>query len=467
MAWNLHIDEVLKACSGTLLQSGQEIFSGVSTDTRLNNEDKIFIALKGDNYDANEFLDKASASSAACIICHKSLSQQDLELINSQQVRPAIVLVKDTLLALQSLANYWRNKNNYKVIGITGTNGKTSVKEFLYSIMKDSQSVVASKGSLNNHWGVPITLLSANEEVEYIICEMGMNHPGELKILCDIAQPDFAMVTFVGRGHLEGMGTVEAVAHEKEEIYRHSKKDAVFVFNLDNKYTREMKDRYLSHKTITFSGKNTAPDVQFQLIKSDLSGIDFKGEISNYEFEQRAAVFGRHNIVNLMAASAMALAIGMNPEQIASALINCESTWGRNQLIHLDNGTQVLFDAYNANPDSMDAFFQCSGDVSISGKKVAILGDMLELGEESDAYHKEVGKKAAHYFDQIFYIGQFFKQFQEGLESAKTPKKAVISDTYKLSLANEIKSMLQPEDVVFMKASRGVHLEKFLDVFKE
>ncbi len=446
------LEDIIEGTSGKLVYASTTSFDGISTDTRVDNKGKLFIALKGDSFDAHDFLDKAVASGAAAILVHKN---EKLAKTNAVTV----IKVDDTLLALQNLGRYWRKKHRAKVVALTGTNGKTTTKEFLAQILSSKYKVCIPEGSFNNHWGVPMSLLQLNSTHDFMISEMGMSNPGEIAVLCKIALPDITMVTNVGRGHLEGVGSVEGVAKEKQEIYINSP-SSLKVFNLDNSYTRDMWNQFRHEKNdFTFSLKENLADVYFSSVKNDDSGIIVSGTIAGVASSATANVFGIHNAYNLAAAAAAALTCGMSAVDIWQSLNRCQTVWGRNQWVNLTGGARVLFDAYNANPESMNAFLKNTGSMITKGRKFYVLGDMLELGKHQKKEHQIIAKALKGIgFEKAYFVGENAALMKTELSG----KNLVISSAYKQELALELKSMLQPEDTIFMKASRGIKLEKFL-----
>jgi UDP-N-acetylmuramoyl-tripeptide--D-alanyl-D-alanine ligase len=229
MSWQIQLDELAKSIDGTILSRVSQVFQGVSTDSRKSNANLIFFALKGENFDAHNFLEQARDSGAAVLVVHKDVKIDNVSVIK----------VSDTLMALQKLGHYWRMKMKAKIVGITGTNGKTTTKDFAATIISTRYKTVQTKGSLNNFIGLPLSLLSMDDSTQVGIFEMGMSVPGEIATLAKIAVPDVALVTTVGRAHLEGMGSVETIAENKAHMYQFAKLDAVCVLNLDNPYTKK------------------------------------------------------------------------------------------------------------------------------------------------------------------------------------------------------------------------------------
>lgn len=464
MSWSLSSAEVTKVLKAKLVCGSETIFQSYGTDTREDLSSQLFIPLKGDNFDAHDYLEKAVEQGASGVLVHIDLDKSRLDSLKEINSDIIVLRVEDSLSALQELATDWRRRNNFKVIGITGTNGKTTTKEFVAQILSSAKKVYASKGSLNNHWGVPFTLLNASSDTEWVVCEMGMNHEGEIAKLCAIAEPDLVGVSFVGRGHLEGMGSVEKVALEKSQIYA-SSPNAKKIFNLDNFYTEMMKKDYFEENDLCF-GNHGDSDIKIKCSSSNFEKMTIEGEVLGIEFIANLPIYGEHNVTNLMMAVAFCSQAGMETEKIIKQLPNVQMAWGRNQ-VETIKGITVVFDGYNANPESMDAFLSNASKQKLDGEKHLVLGEMMELGDEAEQLHKDLGQRVRSLgFSNSHYFGSSFKHFKEGLGDLENGNKLVITDTYEESLALKIKSMLKPNDAVFIKASRGVHLERFLDLLR-
>jgi UDP-N-acetylmuramoyl-tripeptide--D-alanyl-D-alanine ligase len=451
----------VKATNGNYA-GAEMVMTGVSTDSREKLNGKLFIALKGERMDAHQFVAAAIGNGASAVMVH-----EDLPEFAALKSKAAFFFVNDTLKGLQDLAKFWRVKHDFLTIGITGSNGKTSTKEFLYALIKDFKPTVASKGSFNNHWGVPLSILSAGPDCEILILEMGMNHLGELTTLVRIAQPDIVGVTMVGRSHIGELGSQENVAKAKQEIYFASP-SAIGIYNVDNQWTRAMyADAKISARSrmITFSSHVPRSDVSIRAERLTSDAMQVTGEIGGVKGVASVKVFGRHNIVNLEAAAAFAWAAGMTPEAIWKKLNGLEaSSWGRNQWIKMPTGTMVLFDGYNANPESMTALLKNLYELEAMGKKFLILGEMLELGSESPSAHREIGELVGKInVDGLWFIGEHHKDVETGLRSTGFANPAFFSDKFDPAISQQIKSELSPQDVVAIKASRGTKLETVLE----
>jgi UDP-N-acetylmuramoyl-tripeptide--D-alanyl-D-alanine ligase len=457
----LKLEAVLKATGGKILSEKVKEFSGIGSDTRDDLGGLLFFALKGDAFDAHNFLEKAVESEAAGIVLHDATKAQPL------LDKVTVILVPDTLKALQDLAHFSRQNSSAKIVGITGSNGKTTTKEFANLMLATAKKVHMPQGSFNNHWGVPFTLLAEPEGTQVSLIEMGMNHAGEIKRLCEIAEPDVALVTMVGRAHIEAFGSEDKIAEAKEEIYKFSKSTATRIYNLENGWTNRMfvhhKKQYHNSKAMTFSSKDSGADVFLKIKSLSMSKLFVVGKIAGVEGEATVPVFGAQNLVNLMAASSICHAMGMTPKEIWKALPLCRTNWGRNQLVHLSSGAELLFDAYNANPDSMNALLDNVALLQNSGKKIGVFAQMKELGEHSAKLHEELGAKVGSSgFDIIWFYGADHGAFASGIESSGFHKKLYISDAYEQSLASQVANVLQLDDAVVVKGSRSMEMERFV-----
>lgn len=471
MVWKMSLTELLAGTGGKVISTKSTWFSSVGTDTRVDLKGQVFFALKGDRFDAHDFLEPAADKGAGAIVAHRLPPGPQLEALRA---KTTVVQVDDTLHALQSLGKFWRRKMKARVLGVTGTNGKTTTKEFTAAILATRFSVQYSKGSFNNHWGVPISLLTIGPEHQVAVIEMGMNHPGELRTLVGLSEPDAVAVTMVGRGHLEGVGGIEGVAGAKQEIYEFAPKGATMIFNKDNEWTRRMFERwgedgrFAAGRVIAFASDERVPaDLHLRLVDSGADFIRVAGEIAGVAGEAKVPVFGEHNVNNLMVAASFALDCGMTPAEIWKALPECRASWGRNQWVNLAGGGRVLFDAYNANPESMRAAIQSFSRLKSEGRKIAVIGEMREMGREAPAVHREIGETAGLAgFDAIYFVGQSTRDFEAGVKASGFSNNLVISDSYEQFLASGAGPVIDRADIVLMKGSRGVQLERILKDWK-
>jgi len=458
VACDLTVNEIVNAVGGLLIQGDPNFkINGIGTDSRFDLTGKCFFPLKGDIFDGHDYIQAAIKQNTSVVITHKDISCS----VN----HVSIIKVSDTLKALQDLALYWRKQLKSKVIAISGSNGKTTSKEFTKCLLGQNYKVTASQASFNNHWGVPLTLLSVNRDDDIAIIEMGMNHLGELKNLSKIAEQDVSVVTTIGRAHVGEVGSFENIVKAKKELYDFSP-GAQHIFNLDNKETNKIYLESSAKDKMSFSNKNKDATVFLYAEKLELSRILVKGHINGVSSEAWVPIFGKHNVYNVMVASCLALTCGMSADDIWSQLGNIKGTWGRSEIKNSKEGYNVIFDAYNANPESVLALHSTVNELDYKGKKYFIIGDMLEMGEESEQLHLQVIEKIKPYYDGLWYIGQHTESIHRLFDADKIGKNVFLSSTYEVVLAMKFHSMLNPEDLVLIKGSRGMKLESILEAWK-
>ncbi len=456
------VQAIIKATGAQSLSLKEKKFSGIGTDSRADLKGQLFIALKGEAFDAHNFLEAAVKQGAAGLLVHEENDQ-----VHKLKSLVTVLKVPDTLKALQRMGTAARRESRAKILAITGSNGKTTTKEFSAALIGTVKDVHYNKGSFNNHWGVPFTLLQLPQSKDVAIIEMGMNHAGELTELVKIAEPDVVVCTMVGRAHMEFFGTIEKVAEAKEEIYIASAPEALRIYNLDNKQTHNMyvkaSEKYPKDRLLTFSAEDPRADVHLTIGSMNMQELVVKGRIKGKDGSATVQVFGSQNLTNLMAAASLALAAGLTPEQIWKGLPACKTNWGRNQLVHLKSGAQMIFDAYNANPDSMKALIDNMKLLSVPGRKVGVFGQMREMGPASPDLHEELGMWVAGAgFDRVYFIGEDAMSFHAGLMKADYEKPALIEKDYTDVMGKDLASYLKEGDIAVVKASRGTKLERFV-----
>jgi len=458
----IELADLVKAVHGTLrggsFQGGRlEKFKSVTTDSRLANlENKIFIPLVGDQFDGHDYVVDALKKNVGCVLVHRWDAAWEDALSTV-----AFIEVKDTLKALQDLGAHWRQQLSGTVIGISGSNGKTSTKDFTAQILKNTGKTTASKGSFNNHWGVPLSLLEVHQSDKFAVMEMGMNHPGELTDLNAIAKPDVVCVTNVGKAHLGFFSSVDEIAKAKKELYDSAPAKALFVMNKDNPWTSQMASNFVGRMMVSFSLKDQNSDVFMEVVSRTQKGVRIRGQIASIAGEAEVSVWGAHNVENLAAASAIAMAAGAKPKNIWKALETCHLGWGRNQWLKLAGGGQVVFDGYNANPDSFRALFE-NLEPAIKGQRaLGVFGEMLELGDKASEEHFQLGRQMASLpWEAAFFIGQSGADVLRGWQSVKSEENLTIADTYEHFLDFGFSNMLREDSLVIVKGSRGLRLER-------
>ncbi|OFZ31540.1 MAG: UDP-N-acetylmuramoylalanyl-D-glutamyl-2, 6-diaminopimelate--D-alanyl-D-alanine ligase [Bdellovibrionales bacterium RIFCSPHIGHO2_01_FULL_40_29] len=461
MKWKLA--DVVQWTNGKLLSTFKNEFHEIGTDTRTDLTGKIFIALKGDTFDAHQFLDLAVKQGAAALIVHHL--EPKFENLKS---KVSIIKVDDTLKALQDFSHQYRKTLKAKIIGITGSNGKTTTKEFTAQILSSFKKTHYNQGSFNNHWGVPLTLLQIDADVEFAVVEMGMNHPGEITKLVQIADPDIVVCTMVGSAHMGPMGGLANIAKAKSEIYMDSREDTIRIFNQDQDWTFDMMypvaKKYPASRMLSFSANNDKADVYFKIEELSMATMKITGTIADRKGSAEVPVFGKQNLGNLMAAATIAYVCNMPVEKIWKALEKCHTAWGRNQFIKTNLGADVLFDGYNANPDSMDALLENIPLLKNTGKKIGAFGQMKELGEESPEAHIKLGMKMAQAgFSELYFIGEDYKFVAEGIARAKFSGVTVLNSDFTLEMGAKLAQSISPGDIVVVKGSRGAATERFIE----
>lgn len=377
------MSQIAEALGATLI--GRDVMmTGVSKDTRDIHAGDLYVALKGDRFDGHKFVSEASAAGAVGALV--SDVQDEAGLLDVPQVQ-----VDDTRIALGQLASYWRQKFTGKLIGITGSNGKTSVKEMCSKILIDHagvSSVLSTKGNLNNDIGLPMTLLELTEQHKFAVIEMGANHVGEIDYLTAIARPDVALVNNAGPAHLEGFGSLENIAKAKAEIYNGLSENGIAVINQDDQFSPLWKDCCAGLKTVCFSMQDESADIYAKSIDSNRYQIIITTERADLTLK----VPGKHNVMNALAATAVTLSLGLSLRSIVASLSEFENIQGRLTVKTAAAGYQVIDDTYNANPLSVSAAIDVLA--GMQGATTLVLGDMAELGEDAEKLHAEIGSKA-------------------------------------------------------------------------
>ena len=414
----------------------------VCTDTRNISPECIFFALKGDKFDANTFTAQALEQGAAYAVVDNP----------AFQLNERCILVEDVLTALQDLARHHRQQLNIPVIGLTGSNGKTTTKELIHAVLSERYHAYATKGNLNNHIGVPLTLLGIGPDVEIAIIEMGANHQKEIEFLCTIAQPTYGLITNIGMAHLDGFGGFEGVKKGKAELYAHIKQNdgEAFVYR-DNPILMEMSAIAELNKIIYY-GHGPDNRVSGELLQSD-PFLELAWTENEARYTVTTQLTGSYNFENILGAICIGTHFGLTPEQINAGLAGYAPKNNRSQLSKTEHN-QVICDFYNANPSSMAAALK--NLASLSGeKKIAIIGDMFELGAESAEQHRLiVALVSVLNLDQAIYIGKHFYAFKEEFEGEFFITPAEAQEYLRV---NPIRDHL-----ILLKGSRGMALEQLL-----
>ena len=448
----ISLQTLAEFAAGALRGDGTCLVTNVNTDSRKITAGEVFVALVGDKFDAHDFIPQVAAAGAAAVVVSK---------VNPAwgELPCAVIEVGDTLLALQNMARGYRQHHAPLIIGLTGSNGKTSTKDLLAVIMERKCQTRATLGNLNNHIGLPLTLLSLREGDLCCVTEMGMNHAGEIKVLTDIAMPDAGIITNVGMAHIEYLGTQDAIAWEKGTLAANVRAGGVVVLNANDKYS-EVIARHCQ-ASVTMAGVGCG-DVTALNLRADATGTTFTLDFGGEKVEPRLPILGEHMVGNAALAACMGWRHGVAPDEIADALNHARLTGGRVEP-KVVNGIQFIDDSYNANPDSMIAGLRTLSTLgSFGSRRVAVLGRMGELGATAETEHRRVGEFAGSLkLDAVFSVG--------GDEAAwiTEASKAVTSEHFpdQAACAARLREWLREGDVVLHKGSRSARMEQVLTHF--
>ncbi len=444
----MRLSEAALATRGQLIGADVE-FCCVGTDSRAIKKGQLFVALKGENFDGHEYAAQSLEQGASAVLVSKA-----------SNVSPAVV-VEDTRLALGDLASHWRAKFDMPVVAITGSNGKTTVKEMLAAILKvataDDASVLATQGNLNNDIGLPMTMLNLGKQHRYAVLEMGMNHTGELSYLSNLAKPNVALVNNAGTAHIGELGSLEAIANAKGEIFEGLADGGTAIINADDVFANLWKNLASKHQQVTFGLKAKA-DVtakyELHAASSDLELIAPNGTV---KFTLPAP--GLHNVSNALAAASAALALNVSLENIATGLSNFAGVKGRLQTKQGFAGAKVIDDTYNANPMSMKAAIDVLKASAV--QRIFVMGDMAELGADAASMHSEIGAYAKTAGIEKFYaLGELTKNAVTAFGA-----NAMHFGTVE-ALAESLKSIMNAETTVLVKGSRSMRMERVVDAIQ-
>jgi len=440
---------IAERADGELLQGRPEDrFERISTDTRKLQGGEVFVALKGERYDAHDYLRQAVEAGAGALMVHRLPKE-------TEEFELPIVRVHDTLRGLQSLAWNERRTWTIPVIGITGSSGKTSTKDLLRSMMRQRFCVNATEGNLNNHIGVPLTLLRTDADHTAAVVEMGMNHAGEIEVLAEIARPTGAIVTNVGSAHLENLGSREAIAEEKGMLAEAVEADGFVVLPAADDFRESIAARCRARVVTGGIGCGDVRAEEVELAEEEARFVLCVGEERE---AMRLGLPAEHMVQNATLAAAVARELGLTLAEIAQGIEAVEWTGARLQRKYLD-GVTFLDDSYNANPESVRAALRALAKIPVSGRRIAVLGRMAELGERSAVEHEAVGRAAAENgIDILVGIGDEGELLARGAESQV---KTHVFDDQKAAAAF-LRSETGPDDLVLVKGSRSAEMELVL-----
>lgn len=435
---------------------GTAELTAVSTDSRQIPTEALFLPIRGERFDAHDFIAKAIENGAAAVVSHRQ---------NEEYPVPALY-VENTSQALLDLAGGYREMCGGKVVGVTGSVGKTTTKELLYAVLKQKFNAQKTEGNLNNEVGLPLTLLRMMRDTEVMVAEMGMNHFGEISRMTAAARPDIAVITNIGTSHIEFLGSREGICKAKLEILEGLQKDGYAVLCGDEPLLWD-KRAQLGCRVVTYGMENRECDLTaclhddgiFDIINNSLPAASLP---AGGRFTAKLSIPGAHNVLNALAAAAVGLLLGETPEQIAAGLQTYEAS-GLRQNIYEQDGYQIYADCYNASPDAMEATLAVLGTMAPEGRRFAVLGSMLELGGYAEEGHRRAGRAAARYADALYAYGPDADAMVAGAKEKGMDRAYAFAD--QAALVAALRQDAKKGDALLFKGSRGMRMEQALKLF--
>jgi UDP-N-acetylmuramoyl-tripeptide--D-alanyl-D-alanine ligase len=452
------VEFILGACAGKLAAGSRDtLVKRVNTDSRASQPGDLFIALTGERHDGHGFLRDVTQKGVAAVMVEASKVPASLP-------KCAVIVVENTRKALGQVAARYRSDFSLPVVAVGGSNGKTTTKELLASILRQKLATVWSEASFNNDIGVPLTLLRLEKKHEAGVMEVGTNHPGELAPLLGMVQPRMGVITNIGREHLEFFNDLAGVAQEEGTLAEQLPAGGVLFMNGDSEWTPQILHRAQARAVRVGLGEKN--DWRASHIRMANQGVAFRVDAPGADFsgDYRINLLGRHQVMNALLAMAVGAEMGLSRAEIERGLVECQPPKMRMQLWE-SNGVRVLDDAYNANADSMLAALQTLQDIPCKGRRVAVLGDMAELGTHSEEAHLEVGRRVAEAgVGQLFAIGEMAALIARAAREAGLNRVFEFRDVD--SAASAVRSFVKAGDVVLLKASRAARLERVAEALR-
>ena len=458
-------EELATTTRGRWVGTPPPAVEGVSTDTRTIAPGSLFVALRGERFDAHDFLPDAAARGAAAAVVAEPFAERGAP---GAPAGLPLLAVPDTLAALGAIARLHRRRFRIPVVAVTGSNGKTTTREMIAAVLSTRGKVLKTEGNLNNEVGVPLTLLGLDATHTAAVVEMGMSRSGEIARLAAIAEPQIGLVTLAGAAHLEGLGSIDAVADAKAELYQGLPPGGIAIANADD--ARMLRRAQASgRRMITFSAaKGRRGDVVvLEVVSQGDDGLRFVLGVGNRELAVHVpGLVGAHNAANGAAAAAAAIALGCTDREIARGLAEVRPVGRRLRLERLPSGVRLLDDCYNANPASTSAALRTLADLAAAtgARPVAVLGDMLELGPAEEEAHRALGAEAAR--AGVKALASFGPRSRLGAESARAAGLDAFHTEDLASLVRWAKENVGPADVLLVKGSRGMKLERLVEALR-
>ncbi len=453
------IKELLKISNGKLISGRMNVGAqGISIDSRSLRKGQIFIAIKGENFDGHNFVSEAFKKGACGVIIN---CNSNVDCGNK-----IVIQVKDTVKCLGDIASYWRKKFKIPLVAITGSNGKTTTKEMAGTILSQKFNLLATKGNLNNHIGVPLTLLDLCPQHKLVCLEMGTSGLGEIKYLCKISAPvDIGVITNIQRAHLLYFNNLDGVLKAKMELANSLSSQGRLILNIDDFHLAKVAKK-IKNQLLTYGINNHKADIYASEIKIQNRGVKFRINIKTgnkiLSQEIRLAILGYHNIYNALAAVSIGHIFNIPLKVCAMSLARFKTPPLHMEIIKV-KGARIINDAYNANPDSMKIAISTLANLSSNGKKIAVIGDMLELGQYSQKVHREVGEAIAQAdISDLFTIGKMAKYVAIGAVKNGFDRKRIFIAENKKEIVDKLVNNIKKDDVLLIKGSRAMKMEEII-----
>jgi UDP-N-acetylmuramoyl-tripeptide--D-alanyl-D-alanine ligase len=446
---HLTFRQIAEMAGGEIVQGGDVTADSVVIDSREVKPDSAFFAIKGDRLDGHQFVTQALAAGRGAVVS---------QVPENVPADKAIVRVADTTIALQNLARSIRERYPFTLIAITGSAGKTTTKEMIATLVGSEKRTFKSWGNFNNLIGCPLCIDNTPDDAEVVVSEMGMNHKGEIARLAGLTHPDVGVYTNIGPVHIEFFGTIEKIAEAKRELLENVKPGGTIVINVDNKYVMNI-SRDFEGRKITYGIENDAEFRGINIRERGLLGTSF--EVNGHAFE--LSLPGRHNLENLLAAIATARAIGISWEGIARGVAEVKPAYHRG--IILDAGGATIYDdTYNSNPYALGRALTLLSEADVSGRRIAVIGDMLELGDKELDYHRDAGRAIPKTVDTVVAVGKRSRTLLDGARDAGFGDDKLHHFDDAQSAGEFLKTFIRPGDLVLIKASRGIGLDRTVNL---
>ncbi len=463
----INLGNIFRALTGIRHRGSNPTITESIIDSRKAIPGSLFIALKGEKTDGHHFIEDAFAKGSRLALIEDDLSSK-FRVLNLRDQRetplksipetPFCILVNDSLKALQDIARWWRHQLQLRVIGITGSVGKTSTKEIVTEVLRQKYRTYKNPGNYNNEIGLPLTILNIGSGYERLVLEMGFYYPGEIRFLCGIAEPEIGVVTNVGTVHAERAGSQQVIADGKAELVEclPESPDGTAILNFDDPFVKEMEEKTAAR--VIYYGLNPEADVWADEIKGKgLQGIEFRMHYKTKSVKMTVPLIGRHSVQTILRASATGFAEDLTWDEITEGLLSSNSQL-RLVSVRTRSGAVILDDTYNATPESTIAALNLLDE--LRGQKIAVLGDMLELGRYEAAGHKEVGQKAAEVVNHLIAVGQRGRIIAETALEEGLPATAVTWVKDASDAADLLKYNLKEGDIVLIKGSHGLRMDR-------